>query len=121
MTITHEQYVRLMPLFISECEECIYELDEAILSLARNPADSAARTRAGRAAHTIAGNAAAMGHTVMLPDAQAIEMICASMGGGGVSPGMMRALMNARTALRRILAELPLRVPGRPVPQEAVS
>lgn len=107
--MTHDQYVKLLPIYMSECEECLHELDEAILQLARNPADAMARERASRAAHTIAGNAAAVGHTPMIPDAQAIELICASSGFAGISPGMMRALMNARTALRRHLYDTPIR------------
>ena len=106
--MNHDTYVRMLPVFVHETEECLYDMDEAILALSRNPADAIARQRLSRAAHTVAGNAAAIGYHAMLPDAQSIELTTAAIGVSGISTNGLSILIESRNKLRRLLAAMPV-------------
>lgn len=101
---------RLLPVFLFEAGQRLDDMDRAILTLAREPGNTAAREALALAAHTIKGNSAALGLTQMTLEAQRLEL-WALLPSVDPSPAILAGLNEGRTALRSLLGELTSRVP----------
>ena len=99
-------YQRLLPVFVTEVEQKLGEIGQAILDLAKNGDDEEARSRVARAAHTIRGNAATLGLRQMVIEAQHLELWSTSSVRQGMSSSTLSRLDETRAALRQLLDDV---------------
>jgi len=99
-------YQRMLPVFVTEAEHKLDEIDEAILTLARNTEDPAPRSRVAIAAHTIRGNASALGLRQMMIEAQHLELWATAPIRTGANGSTLAHLHETRAELRRLLDEI---------------
>lgn len=99
-------YQRMLPVFVTEAEHKLDEVDEAILSLAKNGEDADARQLVALAAHTIRGNAATLGLRQMVIEAQHLELWATAPVRTGANASTLAHLHETRAVLRRLLDEV---------------
>jgi len=94
--------------FVQESEERITELNNALLTLERDPDDEAAMENIFRIAHTLKGNCGAMGLESASDLAHAIEDILDAVRGDDleVSPGLMDDVFDAVDELETMVDEV---------------
>ncbi|SDD37083.1 chemotaxis protein CheA [Natrinema hispanicum] len=94
--------------FVQESEERITELNNALLTLERDPDDEAAMENIFRIAHTLKGNCGAMGLEPASDLAHAIEDILDAVRGDDleVSPGLMDDVFDAVDELETMVDEV---------------
>ncbi|RZV08085.1 two-component system chemotaxis sensor kinase CheA [Natrinema hispanicum] len=94
--------------FVQESEERITELNNALLTLERDPDDEAAMENIFRIAHTLKGNCGAMGLESASDLAHAIEDVLDAVRGDDlkVSPGLMDDVFDAVDELETMVDEV---------------
>src|SRR4051812_32047794 len=95
----------LMPVFLSEAEDQLDALEEALLGLEAKPGDPDLLGTVFRCAHTLKGNAESLGQGALAACAHALESLLDAVRGRGLPLTSARAslALEANDALRALL------------------
>lgn len=119
----HLDMPELFEVFLEEADEQLQRLDDGILSLERNPGDTAVVNDIFRAAHTLKGSSATMGmeHIASLTHTMETLLDKVRSGQQSVTQPVVDALLMAVDALRGLLENVRAGSPTSAVPDEILE